>query len=137
MSSFTGSSEDRLAIRELLERYADAIFCHDAGAWGDCWSENGVWHFAGTVLTGRDTIVATWREAMASFKLADFRVQPGAIEVTGECARARSWSREFFVLNDGDTRHISGRYDDDLVRTDTGWRFAVRRYRLLHDSATT
>ena len=31
---FTGPAEDRLAIRELLETYADAVTRCDAEAWG-------------------------------------------------------------------------------------------------------
>jgi hypothetical protein len=41
--SNTGSVEDRLAIRELLEAYADAVCCVDADAWGATWAEDSVW----------------------------------------------------------------------------------------------
>ena len=35
---FTGPAEDRLAIRELIESYADAVIRTDAEAWGATWS---------------------------------------------------------------------------------------------------
>lgn len=129
----TGSVEDRLSIRELLECYADAVFRHDSQAWSACWDDDGVWEIAGARLTGREDIVAAWTAAMRPFALAAFHVQPGAIEVTGDRAQVRSYTREFFVLTDGGRRHISGRYDDELLRTQAGWRFAVRRYALLDD----
>ena len=38
---FSGPVEDRLAIRELLETYADAVTRQDAEAWGSTWAEYG------------------------------------------------------------------------------------------------
>ena len=38
--AFTGPLEDRIAIRELLETYADAVCRVDAEAWGSTWAED-------------------------------------------------------------------------------------------------
>ncbi len=40
---FTGPAEDRLAIRELLEAYADAVNRCDAVGWGATWAEDAEW----------------------------------------------------------------------------------------------
>jgi ketosteroid isomerase-like protein len=131
--TFTGRIEDRLAIRELLETYADAVFRRDADAWIACWTEPARWEIGGKVIAGRDQLVPAWKAAMAPFAFADFQVQPGAIAVEGDRATVRSYTREFFRLDGGGMRHISGRYDDALIRTDLGWRFTERRYQLLSD----
>jgi SnoaL-like protein len=41
--TFAGPFEDRLAIRELLDAYSDAVCSFDADAWGATWAEGGVW----------------------------------------------------------------------------------------------
>ena len=41
---FTGPAEDRLAIRELVDSYGDAVYRHDAQAWGANWAEDAVWN---------------------------------------------------------------------------------------------
>ena len=35
--------KEKLAIRELLDRYCDGVNQRDAGIWGSTWSENAVW----------------------------------------------------------------------------------------------
>jgi len=41
--SFSGPAEDRLAIRELIEAYADAVTRNDATAWIATWAEDSIW----------------------------------------------------------------------------------------------
>ena len=36
--------------------------------------------------------------------------------------------------DDAGGAHAAGFYDDDLVRTDDGWRIARRRYTMVHGS---
>jgi len=38
--AFTGPFEDRLAIRELVDSYGDAVARNDAQAWGANWAED-------------------------------------------------------------------------------------------------
>lgn len=40
--TFTGPFEDRLALRELLETYADAVTQRDADTWGAIWAEDAI-----------------------------------------------------------------------------------------------
>ena len=35
--------KEKLAIRELLDRYCDGVNQRDASIWGDTWSENAIW----------------------------------------------------------------------------------------------
>lgn len=68
---FTGPAEDRLAIRELLEAYADAVCRSDAEDWGATWADDAEWSLPdypeiGTTK-GKAAIVAMWTEAMKAY----------------------------------------------------------------------
>lgn len=129
----TGPVEDRLAIRELMEAYADAVFRHDAEAWAECWTPDAVWDLMGHEVRGLDAMVPAWKGAMTGFRLAAFFVFPGVTTVEGDTARARSHTQEHLHLHDGGARRIIGRYQDELVKRDLRWRFSVRRYAVLHE----
>ncbi len=136
---YKGAVEDRLAIRERIESYSDAVFRHDADAWIVNWAEDGVWHLPalGLDLTGRPAIRAAWEQAMSAFAMAGFFAVPGAIEINDDMASARSYTQEILVAKDGGgVRKIVGAYDDTLVKRDGQWLFARRAYNVLHDEQT-
>lgn len=132
---FTGSAEDRLAIRELIEAYADAVTRRDAAAWGEVWAEDAEWSLPdypqmGTTH-GRDAIVATWIEAMKLYPGIMFAAWPGAIEIDGERAAVRSYTSEVYD-QDGMTMRDRGVYDDVCVKRGGRWLFASRSFRNIH-----
>ncbi|AZI35698.1 hypothetical protein NT2_07_00130 [Caenibius tardaugens NBRC 16725] len=132
---FTGPFEDRLAIRELLETYADAVTRNDASAWGATWAEDGEWSLPdypeiGTTK-GRDAIVAMWLEAMKAYPGIMFEAWPGSIEVEGDVARVRSYTSEVYD-QDGQTKRDRGVYDDVCVKRDGTWQFRSRSFRNIH-----
>jgi uncharacterized protein (TIGR02246 family) len=127
----TGDHEDALAIRLLLEAYADAVFRRDPEAWGGTWAENGVWSVLGAEFSGREAIVAAWRQAMAGFPVAAFFCQPGVIRIDGDRASGRSYTHEVLKTADGGVRRVVGAYDDVFVRRAGRWRFAARRFNIL------
>jgi uncharacterized protein (TIGR02246 family) len=133
--AYSGPLEDRLAIRERIETYSHAVFLKDADLWISNWAEDGVWHLPrmGVDLSGRANIRAAWEQAMSGFALAGFFAVPGAIEVTGDTATARSYTQEILMLKDGGQRKVIGAYDDNLVKRDGVWLFARRSYTVLHD----
>lgn len=132
-AAFEGPLEDRIAIRERIEAYSDAVFRHDADAWIACWAEDGVWKLPGIDVTGRPQIKAAWQGAMAAFEMAGFFAVPGSIRISGDRAKARVYTQEILLLKAGGMRRIVGAYDDDLVKQDGVWRFASRAYKVLHD----
>jgi uncharacterized protein (TIGR02246 family) len=131
--AFEGPVEDRLAIRERIEAYSDAVFRHDAESWIACWAEDGVWKLPGIDVAGRANIKAAWIGAMGAFEMAGFFAVPGSIRVSGDRAKVRVYTQEILVLKAGGMRRIVGAYDDDLVKQDGVWRFASRAYKVLHD----
>lgn len=132
--AFVGSPEDRLAIRERIESYADAVFQRDDAAWGANWAEDGVWSLMGTQVKGKANIVAMWREAMAGFSFVSFFGNPGAIAIHGDTAEVRVYTLEFLVETGGKARRVVGQYDDRLVKQNGQWLFQSRVYRILNES---
>lgn len=128
---FSGSLDDRVAIRELLERYADAVFRRDAAQWGDCWTHDGVWRLMGMEIKGREAIIAAWTQAMAAFEVAAFFVQPGALAIDGATAQGRSWTHEVLKARDGSLRRVVGAYEDRFVKEADGWRFSARSFHVV------
>lgn len=132
---FDGPIEDRLAIRERIEAYADAVFRRDADAWIANWSENGVWRIGDVELCGRAQIRAAWAAAMDAYSVTAFFSTPGAIHVTGAQAAARAYAREILVDRSGKLTKVVGAYDDQLVKEAGVWLFARRSYTVLHSEA--
>lgn len=132
---FSGPTEDRLAIRELLDIYADAVTRCDADAWGSTWADDAEWSLPdypeiGTTK-GRAAIVAMWIEAMKAYPGIMFEAWPGSIEVDGDRATVRSYTSEVYDQN-GETRRDRGVYEDVCAKIDGQWRFVRRVFRNIH-----
>ena len=129
--AFTGPAEDRLAIRERLDAYCDAVFRHNAEDWIANWAEDGVWKLPTIDVSGKAAIKAAWIQAMSGFSLAGFFCAPGHIEITADQAVARSYTQEILVTKDGGVIRIIGAYADTLAKRDGVWLFTSRTYTVL------
>ena len=123
---FTGPEEDRLALRELIDRYSDAVIRQDAAAWEATWAEDAVWGFRGGQVAGRDQILSTWLKAMAGFDSVWFMAAPGSIVVTGDSAELVTHTLEHLVASGASPKLQSGLYRDQARRTAVGWCFTRR-----------
>lgn len=133
--AFIGPVEDRLAIRELLDAYADAVNRNDPADWGMTWAEDGTWSMPDypqfPTVSGRDAIVATWKEAMTQFPGIVFVASLGEIRIEGDRATVRSYTSEVYDQM-GATKRDRGRYDDICVKRDGRWLFLSRTFRNIH-----
>ena len=130
------TADDRLDIAELPGRYADALDRREAHRLNDVFTTDAVWEMLGGVrLDGLNEII--------EFMSRD-DVHPGAHlmtnvyidEVTddprdgGPLVHLRS--RGVYPVGPSDRHNPSGvfygRYDDDVVQTEHGWRIRHRRY---------
>ncbi len=128
----SGPMEDRLAIRELVESYNDAVMRFDADAWGANWADDGSWSLPGAGdFKGKSQIVAVWQQAMAAFEFVGFFASAGPIVVDGTVAQATWYQQEFLHQKDGVKRRITGRYDDQYVKQGGRWYFKRRAYSVL------
>src|SRR5258708_38789588 len=109
--AYEGPVEDRLAIRELLESYADAVCTADPIAWGNTWAEDGVWELPDYPeigkIAGKGNIVTAWKAAMSQYPGIIFIATPGSIEIKGDEARMRSYTSEVYD-KDGATKRDRG-----------------------------
>jgi uncharacterized protein (TIGR02246 family) len=121
------------AIRALNEAYCDAVNRRDGAAWAALWAEDARWDLMGHQVAGRDAIRATWEGAMAGFSFVGFFCQIGPVKVEGTTARATVWTHEVLVRQDGGESRPLGRYDDDYVLGQEGWRYAARRFSLRRE----
>jgi len=134
--AFDGPAEDRLAIRELVASYGDAVTRNNAEDWGALWAEDSVWampDFPGwELIKGKSAIVSTWVDAMKNYPL-NINVQSlGAVTVTGDTAAGRAYTSELVTDATGATYRIAGRYDDQYVRQNGRWLFRSRMFKVLH-----
>lgn len=128
--AFTGSIEDRLAIRELHDTYCDAVLRRDPDDWGALWTEDAVWSLMGTEVVGRENIVNLWNGAMSAFDAVSFLGIPASLEVNGDKASGRYQTHEVLVEK-GVTRMAGGRYDDEFRKVDGQWLYSKRIFNIV------
>lgn len=141
---FKGSLEDRIAIRELLESYSDAVTQRDGKAWAACWAEgdDSCWRLPDlkgwAEINGKESIVREWHIMMDAFHgpggepaVCTFICIPGNLTVDGDSAQGRSYTTEMFVDGAGRTRETKGQYDDRFVREGGRWLFRERNWTLF------
>jgi len=123
-------SDDVHEIEKLKARYADAVDGgwtgarpHDADAVLALFVEDGAWDggaFGGG--EGHDGIRKYMLTGDAIMPFAFHHITNPRIEIDGDVARAR-WHALLAVETQGQAQLHVGIYDDEMVRTDQGWKF--------------
>lgn len=129
--AYTGPLEDRIAIRELHETYADAGFRGDMQQWLDCFVDDCTWVTPYGEMKGKEQLKATWDQIFGNLAALGFFTVMGAIEVDGDSATDRAYIREVFHAKDGSMQKLVGSYHDELVRVGGAWKFKRREYAVL------
>lgn len=129
--AFTGPLEDRIAIRELHETYADAGFRADMEQWLSCFADDCVWKTELGEMHGKDQLRAMWDQIWTTMSALGFFTVMGSMEIDGDRATARAYVREIFLGKDGAMQKLVGQYDDQLVREGGQWKFLRRDYTVL------
>ena len=124
---FLGSESDRLALRELIDSYGDAVMRNDPESWIDMWTDNATWIFRDRTITGRSDILNTWKRAMEGFREVLFMAQPGSVVVDGNRATMVTHTFEHLVLANGTSKLQAGIYSDEAIKADK-WRFVSRQF---------
>lgn len=132
--AITGPIEDQIAIRNLHDRYADAVFRRDPVDWGALWADDANWDLMGTKVEGKEAIVALWSGAMASFGFVGFFYQVGAIEIAGDSGTGRVYTSEVLENLDGKLARTVGLYEDHYVRRGGVWLYQRRDFRILKET---
>jgi 3-phenylpropionate/cinnamic acid dioxygenase small subunit len=138
-----GDLVDRLAIQDLVVKYAwaidekdwdalDTVFLPDA--WLDYSSNPGG-------ASGHYPEIRAWLEkSLAPFPVTQHLVTNIDVSVDGDRATSRTmvYNPMGAATREGPLHYffLGGRYDDELVRTDAGWRIAKRVETLLWFNGT-
>lgn len=138
-ANFTGSLEDRMAIREVLETYADAVNRVDEELWASLWVEDSHWdlsHYPELgIVEGKEAVVKLWRDAMPHYPKLSFLIGIGMIHVNGDTADARAYISEIYeepgTLKDKRARAC---YNDRLVKRDGKWFLQSRSFTIIHQT---
>jgi 3-phenylpropionate/cinnamic acid dioxygenase small subunit len=121
--------EDRYAICELLAHYCSAVDHRDWTAVANLFSRDGRADLPGFgQATGRSEIRNLFSHIPDQVQQSWHMVSNEVIELTGDRARCRS-SFDVPLVAGEEACFALGRYEDELVREDQGWRFAERRLR--------
>lgn len=138
-ANFTGPLEDRIAIREVLETYADAVNRVDEALWASLWVEDCHWdlsHYPELgIVSGKAAVVALWAGAMPHYPKLSFLVMPGMIRVDGDRADVRAYISEIYeepeTLKDKRARAC---YNDVFVKRDGHWFIQSRSFTIIHQT---
>lgn len=133
--NFSGPCEDRLAIRDLLDTFADAHTREDRELWASCWADDAVWVTTQGEHRGKEQILAawlSWNDAYHRARSILFRVtfnQAASIQIDGDSATGRSYFSvaTFSQETDGPV-HFYGMYRDRYAKSDGRWLFKSRAY---------
>lgn len=126
----TSLSEDRQDINDVLVRYATGIDRRDWPLFRtvfteDCeidYGEIGTW-------TGADAITEFMELSHSAAGHTLHRLSNLAIAVDGDRAEARSYIDGLIMAADGKSGvNAIGYYDDELMRTASGWQVSHRRF---------
>lgn len=137
----TLSAADRFKIQDLLARYNWAVDTDDADAFAESFAEDGQFVTSRRVFEGRDDM----RELMAYLHDKRSRNERSLIhsisnlvvEPYGDEVRLVAQLMGPRIGDDGSHTLQLGWYDDRLVLTADGWRFARRHFREWSDHAPT
>ena len=121
-------------VAEVLVRYATGIDRRDWDLFRTCFTEDveadygdiGVWHGVDEITTFMTEIHAGCGHTM--HRISNVAVSPGA----GDGVVARCYVDALVLGPDnGAGVRAAGWYDDELIRTDDGWRITRRRFTLV------
>jgi len=117
-------------INALAARYSDAVARLDGVAAAAVYAEDGVLKgFDYPEVTGRAVIAKALTNVLRPLEFLSQQCTGGMITVDGDTALAR-WNVQEWNQVRGETKLSCcfGIYEDELKRTEEGWRFSRRRF---------
>jgi hypothetical protein len=125
---------DRIEIHDLVARYNLAIDTGDVEGWVATFTPDGVFdgivgQFAGAAALRRFASAYASDPAYERYRVAQHWVNNLVVDGQGDRARLRCQHLLVAPTATGGEVILVAAYDDELVRTPEGWRFALRRVR--------
>jgi uncharacterized protein (TIGR02246 family) len=135
LTSTVQSLRDEEDIRSLGYRFADACNRGDLETFADLWTDDAVWIIAepmGVTARGLPQIEATIASLRPMWEYFVQMPHAPVVTIDGDIATSAWTVAEHARAKDGGEYHNAARYDDSLVRTRHGWRYAARTYTYYH-----
>lgn len=126
------SDRDVAAIIDVTIAYCWAIDTRDWEALGRVFVPDATAVFGSRLLDGLDAITQRLERTLSRLDSSQHTVSTHQVRVDGDTATSRCYVHAQHVRaavatdGDGPLYVVAGRYDDQLVRTDDGWRIAHR-----------
>lgn len=133
MTGAGGSTEDRVAIADLIARYAHVVDSGDFAALDALFAPDARVDFTafGGPSGSLDDIKKFLHDSLGIFRRTQHLMGLPLIDVDGDRATSRTSCTNPMVIDDPDGTTkvwlIGLWYDDELMRTADGWRFTSRR----------
>jgi 3-phenylpropionate/cinnamic acid dioxygenase small subunit len=124
----TADVGDRLAISDVLIRYATALDGRDWELLASCFTDDATLDYDTSGTYGREAFVEHCKAGLARMKATQHCVTNHVISTDGDRAHSTSYVIAQHVRDNGVTFTLGGTYTDDLVRAGTEWRIASRRF---------
>lgn len=133
------SVEDRLAIQDLIARYAHYVDNGLGDAWASTFTSDGVLEYHGIPVRGRDELAAFAAQDLGFYpthfvgntimvQVAPDRVHARSMVIVAIRSKTPTPVEVHGLTIDAPTETLGvGVYDDDIVKTEQGWRFKFRR----------
>lgn len=122
-------ANDRLAIMELTHAYCWALDTHQWDDLRHVFLPDARAVLGGSDLAGIDAIIARVTAALSPLDDSQHMVSTHQISITGDTATCRCYLQAQHVRHGapgGPNFIIAGRYEDELVRNEHGWRISRR-----------
>jgi len=125
-------SDDRLALQDLLARYAAAVDDRDRESYAACFTEDvEVIGFGEGTMRGRETWVNYVWSALNKYSATQHLLGQQLADIDGDRATARTEVQAVHVLADSGGRFtLWATYLSDMRRTDAGWKIARHELRV-------
>ena len=126
------SPEHDLALRNLMARYIDAVNRGDGDAWITTWAEDASWQLLGNTVTGRDNILALWKQMMTGFEFALMLPSSCLFDINGHQASGHWYLQEHTRDREGNAASVVSRYRDSYSCIDGEWLYQSRDYDIIY-----
>jgi hypothetical protein len=129
----TGSLEDRLAIRELIETFAVGVMRHDHDLWMTVWAEEGSWNLPSlsAPVKGRAALSEAFGGKTGYFGFMSMLMFPHGLKFDGDRASGRTHGQEVILPLDGGMKFLTGCFEDQYVKRDGRWLFLSRDFSVI------
>lgn len=128
-------TDDHKAIVDLAVAYAQAVDAGDFARLRRVFTPNATAQLGGTGQRSIDEICERLQVALGRFERWEHHLADHEVEITGDRATARCTVTAHHVRPGGELPSvytIVGTYEDQLTRTDLGWRIAHRSLVVSH-----